>query len=475
MISVIGGELYQWDTGRQVQITSKKNYTIDEVHFCNEDSESALVCQATVEDSVATAFIPNILLHTSKDLIVYAVITTDDDRRTVERNTFRVFERKRPDDYVYTETEVFSYKALEDRVKKLEESSIDAEAIATAVSEYMKENPISIPDEYVTDEEIEKKGFALKSELPTIPVQSVNGKTGDVSLGAEDVGARPNTWTPTASDVGADSVGTAQTKVDEHNVNTESHNDIRLLIEGLTTRLNALADSDDITLDQLSEVVAYIKSNKSLIDAITTNKISYTDIVDNLTTNISNKPLSAAQGVVLKTLIDGIIVPTLLSQLEEDATHRTVTDEEKKTWNAKSEFSGNYDDLSGKPELGSIYSSTEERAIGTWIDGKTIYRKTIVYTVNPLPASKWAYYKEADLAALNIDQYVNMSGIALCYSTKATEIPLWQPIPRVCPDAVAEYSIGFGDLKSEQIGVLFGTEYTGATIYFTIEYTKVEE
>lgn len=293
------------------------------MHFCNEDSESALVCKATVENSVATAFIPNILLQSDKELTVYAVITTDDDRRTVERNTFRVFERKRPDDYVYTETEVFSYKALEDRVKKLEESPIDSKAIATAVSEYMKENPVKVPtkvselendkeyltevpDEYVTEEELEKKGFALKSEVPNVPVQSVNGKTGNVQLGAEDVGARPNTWTPTANDVGADSAGTAQTKVDEHNVNTESHNDIRLLIEGLTSRLNALADSDDTTLDQLSEVVAYIKSNKSLIDAITTNKISYTDIVDNLTTNVSDKPLSAAQGVVLKALFDSI-------------------------------------------------------------------------------------------------------------------------------------------------------------------------
>ena len=44
----------------------------------------------------------------------------------------------------------------------------------------------------------------------------------------------------------------------------------------------------------MSEVVAYIKSNKSMIDAITTSKVSVADIVNNLTTNISNKPLSAA-------------------------------------------------------------------------------------------------------------------------------------------------------------------------------------
>ena len=84
-----------------------------------------------------------------------------------------------------------------------------------------------------------------------------------------------------------------------HNTNTEAHNDIRELITGLTNRLNALADSDDTTLDQLSEIVAYIKNNKSLIDGITTSKVNVADIINNLTTNVSNKPLSAAQGVAL--------------------------------------------------------------------------------------------------------------------------------------------------------------------------------
>lgn len=92
--------------------------------------------------------------------------------------------------------------------------------------------------------------------------------------------------------------------ISTHNISTEAHNDIRDLISGLTTRLNALADSDDTTLDQMSEVVAYIKSNKSLIESIITAKVSVEDIIDNLTTNISNKPLSAAQGVVLKGFID---------------------------------------------------------------------------------------------------------------------------------------------------------------------------
>ena len=121
--------------------------------------------------------------------------------------------------------------------------------------------------------------------------------------------------------------GTAESKVSEHNTSEASHNDIRLLVQGLTERLNALADSDDTTLDQMSEVVAYIKSNKSLIDAITTSKVNVSDIIDNLTTNVSNKPLSAAQGVALKALIDGITIPEKLPNPQKLTFDGAVTAE----------------------------------------------------------------------------------------------------------------------------------------------------
>ena len=148
-----------------------------------------------------------------------------------------------------------------------------------------------------------------------------------------------------------EAIQASNNNISEHNVSDTSHNDIRLLIDGLTARLTAIADSDDETLDQMSELIAYIKSNKSLIDSITTDKINVADIIDNLTTNVSNRPLSAKQGVVLKALIDAITIPTLLSQLSEDSTHRLVTDAEKESWNNKSNFSGKYSDLSDIPSF----------------------------------------------------------------------------------------------------------------------------
>lgn len=100
---------------------------------------------------------------------------------------------------------------------------------------------------------------------------------------------------------------------------TYTRTEVDAFISGLDRRLNAVADSDDTTLDQLSEIVAYIKSNKSLIDSITTSKVSVSDIVNNLTTADAKKPLSAAQGKELKALYDtiralydAIVIPTKL-------------------------------------------------------------------------------------------------------------------------------------------------------------------
>ena len=53
--------------------------------------------------------------------------------------------------------------------------------------------------------DIDLSGYATKDDLNNIdfPVDSINGKTGAVTLSASDIGARPDTWTPTAADVGA--------------------------------------------------------------------------------------------------------------------------------------------------------------------------------------------------------------------------------------------------------------------------------
>ena len=67
--------------------------------------------------------------------------------------------------------------------------------------------------------------------------------------------------------------------ISDHNISASAHNDIRTLITKLTTRVNTLADSDDTTLDQMSEVVSYIKSNRNLIDSVTTAKADKNKVI----------------------------------------------------------------------------------------------------------------------------------------------------------------------------------------------------
>ena len=221
-------------------------------------------------------------------------------------------------------------------------------------------------------------------------IQTINTQLGDIAKKVEQGGsidltdyAKKNEIPKSASDVGADATGTATTKVTEHNTSNVSHNDIRLLITNLTNKLNALADSDDTTLDQLSEIVTYIKNNKSLIDGITTSKLNISDVADNLTTNITNKALSAKQGVELKKLIDAITVPTKVSQLTNDSKFLTsvpaeyITEDELNTkgyLTKHQDISGKVDKVEGKG-LSTVDFTT---AYETKLKGLSNYNDTII-------------------------------------------------------------------------------------------------
>ena len=197
----------------------------------------------------------------------------------------------------------------------------------------------------------------LNSYIPS--TRKINNKTlsNDINLTASDIGALPDTYIPpnqTAQQVGADPAGTATSAVSQHNTDATSHNDLRLALKGLTDRINAALDSDDTTLDQMSELVAYIKSNKSLIDAITTSKVNVSDIVNNLTTDISNKPLSAAQGVALKELIDAL----RNDKLDADELTNAVN-----TALAQAKASGEFDGADGHtPIKGTDYWTASDKA-----------------------------------------------------------------------------------------------------------------
>ncbi|MBQ9913047.1 MAG: hypothetical protein IJO73_02340 [Clostridia bacterium] len=173
-------------------------------------------------------------------------------------------------------------------------------AMPTKISEFENDKG------YLTEHQ-SLEGYAKTSDIPIIP----------------EWARAENKPVYTSDEVGADAEGTASNLVSAHNTGTDAHNDIRLLIQGLSDRVNAIANSEDTDLDDFKEVVAYIKNNKSLIDAIASSKVNVADIVNNLTTNVTDRPLSAAMGVALLAMIEAIKVPTKVSELNNDIGYLT--------------------------------------------------------------------------------------------------------------------------------------------------------
>lgn len=149
--------------------------------------------------------------------------------------------------------------------------------------------------------------YVVDTELSSTSSNPVENKVVQNAIQIlEDKKADKDELPSKTSELTNDSGFITQAAVNEHNVSAESHSDIRSLISSLTTQVENFLDVDDTTKDQLSEIIALIENNEDLIEAITTGKVNVSDIVDNLTTNDSNKVLSAAQGVAIKGLIDAL-------------------------------------------------------------------------------------------------------------------------------------------------------------------------
>lgn len=128
VFELVKGRLYQWDTNRKMQISPQDDGKIDEVHFAHTFDEKAL---PVLVKSDGTADIPNVLLQADGALCVWAVALNDDGRQTLHNATFAIRGRAKPDDYVYTETEILDYrKVAEDLVEAKAELKGDVAAVA---------------------------------------------------------------------------------------------------------------------------------------------------------------------------------------------------------------------------------------------------------------------------------------------------------------------------------------------------------
>ena len=128
-------ELWQWDTGRTLIVDSD----CSQVHFRKNVFDRSI----DVDVVNGVAIIPDVLLQTDKDLIVWAFSGTAENGYTKIRKTFKVNRRNKPADYVFTPPDQTSLEEIKERVSYLE-SMQDPGAIKNAVEDYLERNPVEV-------------------------------------------------------------------------------------------------------------------------------------------------------------------------------------------------------------------------------------------------------------------------------------------------------------------------------------------
>lgn len=125
MIELEGGRrwLNQWKLGQCVIVDDHLPGTRVEFSRRHDCKDSALPVLAYEKDGHVCADIPNILLQYHGYIYVKVLPSACDAEYMPEEKGIKVVRREKPEDYVYSETPVLSYKALADRVTALEEGA----------------------------------------------------------------------------------------------------------------------------------------------------------------------------------------------------------------------------------------------------------------------------------------------------------------------------------------------------------------
>ena len=281
----------QWDVDQKLKIVV---YDADDnllknapyVHFANVKSTEALVVRSTVEgtDTIVVE-IPNSLLQESWPLLVYVYLNDNLDahsQKTIIKIEIPVHKRVKPSDYEY--------------VENIER--ITAEVIKQEVTDEFVDNitsgELSLPYVYIIDATNGgKQRIGVSNDKATLDVNT-SGSAQTYSIldtrDKEEISQEITTTSQTLSqEIDSD--------ISAHNLSTSAHSDIRSLISAVDSRVddaNSNIDDADSRIDTLNATVS----------ALDTNKVNKSDIVNNLTTDDSTKPLSAAMGMELKNLID---------------------------------------------------------------------------------------------------------------------------------------------------------------------------
>ena len=166
--------LTQWDLNQTLYIY---DWIYDEnpvFHFCNKNSDKALVVTGVVNSGTITVDVPNILLEEPYSIIAYIFLYSDADNdggfsgKTMHTITLPVKARKKPDDYEYEDNyNKLTISYLNERISNMIKS-LSTETDATSVSVELQDIRMGA-DGIIYD----TAGEAVRHQTSTIPNKAI--------------------------------------------------------------------------------------------------------------------------------------------------------------------------------------------------------------------------------------------------------------------------------------------------------------
>ena len=157
-------EFYQWDLDRKLIVSDK---TISEVHFCNRLGGVSIIRYVYEVNGMYLVDVPNLLLQESFRMNVYGY----DKNYTKHSMNFNIVARTRPENYIYTDEDIQTWKELEARVQNIEEAGISDGVIDAGIQKYLEEHPIEVDlTGYATEEFVNEAIGAI--DIPEVDLSN---------------------------------------------------------------------------------------------------------------------------------------------------------------------------------------------------------------------------------------------------------------------------------------------------------------
>ena len=204
-----------------------------------------------------------------------------------------------------------------------------------------------------------------------------------------------------------------------------------------TSPIDSFVNSDSQTNVKSGGHVSYKAQGENFATSYAGSSKSHNNIQPSIVTNY-----------IIKAKQSAGVVATVVDNLTSTSSTNALSANQGKTLNEKIDKSTTY--------------STNEQAIGTWIDGKTIYRKVIDF--GTLPNNE---RKTVDHNISSIDKFIKVEGIA----TRSDDTKFSQSLPLVYMNSESTYNTTLG-VDTTSVEIRTTEDRSMFKAYVTIEYTK---